>query len=461
MWVHGRESEVQSPRFKAQSPKAAACGRTRPLRRWCRRSPRFPLSHFQFGRFRSSGCRAALEFRISKSAFRTSPSLQPHRQVVWSVRYTDALVRRDTNDDADDLCDDETLYALGDANFNTTALVNAAGTVLERYVYDPYGRVTVTDGTWTGRAGSLYESTVLFAGYWRDTETGLYHVRNRMYHVRLGLWLIRDPEGYVDGMSLYEYVGGNATLRRDLTGLDYMLVDAMKAKEVVHVKLDKEGKKTTQITSFSDPDGAPTTEYERLKQGAEEYNARIDVAITSMREDKPPTYRGEVTADGAKPGQRIADLDAAVAELEKKKVHVEKGKATDVAGAVEEIRRVARMAGEAGEGFIYESHSRGVFRDHKRVGTQWRIGGKYIGVAKAAAIIGDLSTTGAKDLTLGSCLWNRETVRQVYNQVKIPVAATGKTRHPLGRSNAGYDNKGNLVIDVKRPFETAGTKVSK
>mgnify|MGYP006290344901 CR=1 FL=1 len=145
-------------------------------------------------------------------------NLQPHRQYVWSVRYTDALVRRDTNTNANDHCDDETLYALGDANFNTTALVNTAGTVLERYVYDPYGRVTVTDGTWTGRAGSLYESMVLFAGYWRDTETGLYHVRNRMYHVRLGLWLTRDPEGYVDEMSLYAYVAVNPIGRCDPSG---------------------------------------------------------------------------------------------------------------------------------------------------------------------------------------------------------------------------------------------------
>ena len=78
----------------------------------------------------------------------------------------------------------------------------------------------MTDGTWTGRAGSLYESTVLFAGYWRDTETGLYHVRHRMYHVRLGLWLIRDPEGYVDGMSLYQYVQSGPLNATDPQGLE-------------------------------------------------------------------------------------------------------------------------------------------------------------------------------------------------------------------------------------------------
>ena len=29
-----------------------------------------------------------------------------------------------------------------------TALVNPAGTVLERYLYDPYGHLTVMDGSW-------------------------------------------------------------------------------------------------------------------------------------------------------------------------------------------------------------------------------------------------------------------------------------------------------------------------
>ena len=142
--------------------------------------------------------------------------------ITWQP---DALVRRDTNTDTDDLCDDETLYALGDANFNTTAVVDGTsgsgtfGDVVERYVYDPYGNLTIYLPDWSDiRAASSYDWTVLFAGYWRDAETGLYHVRHRMYHVRLGLWLTRDPEGYVDGMSLYAYVAINPIGRCDPSG---------------------------------------------------------------------------------------------------------------------------------------------------------------------------------------------------------------------------------------------------
>ncbi len=147
-------------------------------------------------------------------------TLQPEYHFVWSGRYIDALVRRDANTDTDDLCDDGTLYALSDANQNVTALVEPDGDVAERYEYDPYGNVTIYDDDWSEtRSESAYANTILFAGYWRDSETGLYHVRNRMYHVRLGLWLQRDPQGYVDGMSLYEYVGGRPITALDSYGL--------------------------------------------------------------------------------------------------------------------------------------------------------------------------------------------------------------------------------------------------
>ncbi len=94
-------------------------------------------------------------------------------------------------------------------------------------MYDPYGNVTFLKADWSlqevsGHAdgtASAYDNPILFAGYYRDSETGLYHVRNRMYHAQLGLWLQRDPLGYVDGMSLYGYVGSNPAGLRDAMGL--------------------------------------------------------------------------------------------------------------------------------------------------------------------------------------------------------------------------------------------------
>ncbi|MFO8014090.1 MAG: RHS repeat-associated core domain-containing protein [Phycisphaerae bacterium] len=62
-------------------------------------------------------------------------------------------------------------------------------------------------------------NTVLFAGYRFDAETGLYHVRNRMYHATLGRWVQRDPAGYVDGMGLYEYARAQPSSHSDPWGL--------------------------------------------------------------------------------------------------------------------------------------------------------------------------------------------------------------------------------------------------
>jgi RHS repeat-associated protein len=111
---------------------------------------------------------------------------------------------------------DETPYYLTDANMNVTALVDTSGAVVERYVYEPYGAVTFHQADWqktqlgqeTPGTLSAYANDILYSGYRRDAETGLYDARNRVYHPLLGRWLQRDPLGYVDGMSLYEYCGG-------------------------------------------------------------------------------------------------------------------------------------------------------------------------------------------------------------------------------------------------------------
>jgi len=127
-------------------------------------------------------------------------------EYVWDVRYIDAPVVRWYDDDDGDFADaDEELYCTQDANFNVTALVATDGAVVERYAYDPYGKVTVLHGArdaagtdtsgsaWSARTSNTFCNEVLYCGYRFDPETGLYHVRNRMYHPRLGRWLQRDP----------------------------------------------------------------------------------------------------------------------------------------------------------------------------------------------------------------------------------------------------------------------------
>jgi len=84
--------------------------------------------------------------------------------------------------------------------------------------------VTFYSCNWVKMSTPPYDNSILFAGYYRDEETGLYYVRNRTYHPALGRWMQRDPAGYEDGMSLYEYVGSNAGGAIDPSGMSMTLV---------------------------------------------------------------------------------------------------------------------------------------------------------------------------------------------------------------------------------------------
>jgi len=156
-------------------------------------------------------------------------SAATYAQYVWDPRYIDTPVCRFRDSNADGTLD-ETLYYTTDANMNVTALVKTNGHVVERYVYDSYGKVAIHQGThdltdttttdWDDRSGgSIALNEILFAGYRLDPESGLYQVRFRYYHPTLGKWISRDPAGYVDGMGLYEYCATNSVALTDPTGL--------------------------------------------------------------------------------------------------------------------------------------------------------------------------------------------------------------------------------------------------
>ncbi|MCC5830617.1 MAG: hypothetical protein JJU36_14315, partial [Phycisphaeraceae bacterium] len=143
-----------------------------------------------------------------------------HVQYLWCLSYIDTPVLRwrDTSEVPDQELD-ETLYYTVDANKNVTALIDGTpespteGQVVERYLYDPYGRVMFLKPDWspqevTGHddgAASAFGNEILFTGYrWNPAPgTGTYHARNREYHPLLGRFMQRDPLGYVDGGNLY------------------------------------------------------------------------------------------------------------------------------------------------------------------------------------------------------------------------------------------------------------------
>jgi len=110
----------------------------------------------------------------------------------------------------------QTYYYHPNALWSVEAITDQTATPVERYSYDAYGLVAVTDGTGTpippnpwGTPHSAIGSPWMFTGRQLDEEVGLYFYRARSYDPQKGRFLQRDPLEYVDGVNLYEYVGDN------------------------------------------------------------------------------------------------------------------------------------------------------------------------------------------------------------------------------------------------------------
>ena len=142
---------------------------------------------------------------------------------VWSPVYANALVVRDQSSLHNGTLD-QRLYAAQDANWNVTALVNASGSVVERYAYLPYGAVTALNpSTWGVLSVSTYGAVYLFQGMRQDGASGLYEAPNRWYSTTLGRWVTTDPLGF-DGrdVNLLRFVGNSPTDRVDPNGLSWL-----------------------------------------------------------------------------------------------------------------------------------------------------------------------------------------------------------------------------------------------
>ena len=159
------------------------------------------------------------KWQIIEERLGTSPnSADADRQFVWGLRHIDDLIvrDRDTNDDGSL---DERLYAMQDANWNVTAIVDSTGAAQERYNYSAYGVPTFLTSTFGSRALSSFDWETLYCGYCYEANIGLFHVQNRAYSPTLGGWVQRDPLGLVAGSNLYGYVGNAPLLRIDPSGL--------------------------------------------------------------------------------------------------------------------------------------------------------------------------------------------------------------------------------------------------
>ena len=94
-----------------------------------------------------------------------------------------------------------------------TEITNSIGEVVQRYVYDSFGRVTIYDNQGnkiTADSDKYLENPFTYTGREYDAETGLYYYRARYYDPETGRFISEDPIGLFgrDG-NFYRYVFNN------------------------------------------------------------------------------------------------------------------------------------------------------------------------------------------------------------------------------------------------------------
>jgi RHS repeat-associated protein len=140
-------------------------------------------------------------------------------QYVWSPVYVDALVLRDRSTQNNGTLD-ERLWVQQEANYNVTALYNGSGSVVERYVYDPYGKRTILDANFNTRSSSSYAFVNGFQGLRLDTTSGIYNARFRDLSPTLGRWTQADPLGFGGGdTNFYRGLANSPETMSDPGGL--------------------------------------------------------------------------------------------------------------------------------------------------------------------------------------------------------------------------------------------------
>jgi RHS repeat-associated protein len=140
------------------------------------------------------------------------------RQYLWG-NYIDELLLLRENDGTEYVFAHDHLYS------PAAAIATADGTITERYEYDAYGKPYILDADYSSDADGLSDigNPCLFTGRRVDTlDSGAFLIqysRARYYDYDTGRWYQRDPLGYVDGMGLYQYVGGRPLMVPDPFGL--------------------------------------------------------------------------------------------------------------------------------------------------------------------------------------------------------------------------------------------------
>lgn len=123
---------------------------------------------------------------------------------------------------------DRSFYYHTDDRYNTIAVTDENGSLVEYYRYAAYGQATIRDADGALIAESAVGNPYLFQGRRYDRESGWYYYRNRYLDPQVGRFTTRDPLGiWGGGRNLgngYTFVGNNPATHLDPSGMDREIV---------------------------------------------------------------------------------------------------------------------------------------------------------------------------------------------------------------------------------------------
>ena len=108
---------------------------------------------------------------------------------------------------------------------NITEITDFEGTIVQRYVYDAFGKVSIFDKDGkavTPNSANYLKSPYAFTGREYDPETGMYFYRARYYDPDSGRFISEDPIGFAGlDENLYRYALNNSINLIDPLGYRY------------------------------------------------------------------------------------------------------------------------------------------------------------------------------------------------------------------------------------------------
>ena len=112
---------------------------------------------------------------------------------------------------------DRVYYFHNDHLGTPQALSDAAGRVVWKAEYEPFGKAVVDEDP--DGDGQIVTNNLRFPGQYYDAETGLHYNYHRDYDPATGRFLQPDPIGLMGGMNPYRYAAANPISFTDPEGL--------------------------------------------------------------------------------------------------------------------------------------------------------------------------------------------------------------------------------------------------